>query len=91
MLAARGQAPYALSCMARDNARPMSKRPWPKGKPLPHFASYEEELAFWERYDLPDDETGWEAVPGPAVLDASAVEGYATFHGEPPKRRPPRR
>lgn len=46
----------------------MTRKPWPGNKPLPRFASKEEELAFWERYDVPwDDEAHWEEVPGPVV------------------------
>jgi hypothetical protein len=47
---------------------PMTRKPWPSNKPLPRFASEEEELAFWERHDVPwDDEAHWEEVPGPVV------------------------
>ena len=46
----------------------MTRKPWPSNKPLPRFASGEEELAFWERHDVPwDDEAQWEKVPGPVV------------------------
>ncbi len=46
----------------------MTRKPWPSNKPLPRFASEEEELAFWERYDVPwEDEAQWEEVPGPVV------------------------
>jgi hypothetical protein len=46
----------------------MTRKPWPSNKPLPRFASEEEELAFWERHDVPwDDEAQWEEVPGPVV------------------------
>lgn len=31
----------------------MTRKPWPSNKPLPRFASEEEELAFWERHDVP--------------------------------------
>jgi hypothetical protein len=46
----------------------MTRKPWPSNKPLPRFASEEEELAFWERHDVPwSDEAQWEEVPGPVV------------------------
>jgi hypothetical protein len=41
---------------------------WPSNKPLPRFASEEEELAFWKRHDVPwNDEAQWEEVAGPVV------------------------
>jgi hypothetical protein len=47
---------------------PMTRKPWPSNKPLPRFASEQEELAFWERHDVPwDDEAQWEEVPVIAI------------------------
>lgn len=46
----------------------MTRKIWPSNKPLPRFASEEEELAFWQRHDVPwDDEAQWKEVPGPVV------------------------
>jgi hypothetical protein len=46
----------------------MTRKPWPASKPLPRFASEEEELTFWERNDVPwDDAATSEKVPGPVV------------------------
>jgi hypothetical protein len=50
----------------------MKRKPWPSNKPLPRFATEEEELAFWEHHDVPwDDEADWEEVPGPVVAIAA--------------------
>jgi hypothetical protein len=47
---------------------PMTRKPWPSNKPLPRFASEQEELAFWERHDVAwDDEAQWEEVPVVAI------------------------
>jgi hypothetical protein len=44
----------------------MTRKIWPGKKPLPHFATYEDEIAFWERYDVAWDEDGeWGEVTGP--------------------------
>jgi hypothetical protein len=46
----------------------MTRKHWPANKPLPRFASEEEELAFWERHDVQwDNGATWEEVPGPVV------------------------
>ena len=50
----------------------MNRKPWPANKPLPRFATEEEELAFWERHDVPwNDAAHWEEVPGPVVAIAA--------------------
>jgi hypothetical protein len=50
----------------------MTRKPWPANKSLPRFATGEEELAFWERHDVPwDDAANWEEVPGPVVAIAA--------------------
>ena len=55
----------------------MKKTVWPRGKRLPKFASYEEEVKFWHTHEFEEDadETGWQEVPrGDAVgLDAEDV------------------
>jgi hypothetical protein len=56
----------------------MSRKAWPKGKTLPHFATYDEELAFWERYYVPWNEGAYsEAVGGPRAPRAAARAGAA--------------
>lgn len=36
---------------------------WPRGKPVPAFKSYDEEVKWWESYDLePPPESAWEEV-----------------------------
>jgi hypothetical protein len=55
-----------LACISKRV--PMTRKPWPTNKPLPRFASEDEELAFWERHEVPwDDEAQWEEVRGPVV------------------------
>jgi hypothetical protein len=50
----------------------MTRKHWPANKPLPRFASEEEELAFWERHDVQwDNGATWEEVPGPVVAIAA--------------------
>jgi hypothetical protein len=72
VLAPRGPGARALSCVEGDSKGvTMTRKPWPANKPLPRFASEEEEFAFWERHDVPwDDAANWEEVPGPVVAIA---------------------
>jgi hypothetical protein len=50
----------------------MTRKPWPANRPLPRFATEEEELAFWERHDVPwDDAATSEEVSGPVVAIAA--------------------
>ena len=50
----------------------MRRTPWPRKKPLPTFANEQEELAFWERHDVPwDDSATSEEVAGPVVAIAA--------------------
>jgi hypothetical protein len=47
----------------------MTRKLWPANKPLPRFATEKEELAFWERHDVPwNDAADWEQVPGPVAI-----------------------
>jgi hypothetical protein len=73
LLAPRGPRARALSCVERDSKGvTMTRKPWPANKPLPRFATEQEELAFWERHDVPwDDAANWEEVPGPVVAIAA--------------------
>jgi hypothetical protein len=43
----------------------MKRTTWPKGKPVPRFASYADEVSFWHSHDFEEDadEKGWEEVP----------------------------
>jgi len=42
----------------------MSDKPvWPRGKPIPSFESYADEVKFWHSYDFDDGGEGWEEVP----------------------------
>jgi hypothetical protein len=43
----------------------MRKLRWPKEKPLPSFATLDEEAAFWARYEVEalEGEDGWEEAP----------------------------
>lgn len=51
----------------------MTRKPWPSNKPLPRFASEEQELAFWRRHDVAwDEEAQWEALRGPVVAIGGA-------------------
>jgi hypothetical protein len=50
----------------------MTRKPWPATKPLPRFATEQDELAFWERHDVPWSDAGnSEEVPGPVVAIAA--------------------
>jgi hypothetical protein len=42
----------------------MKRTTWPKGKPIPRFASYADEVSFWHSHDFDEDadEKGWEEV-----------------------------
>jgi hypothetical protein len=52
----------------------MRRKPWPSSRSLPRFGSEEQELAFWERHDVPwDDEAQWEGVPGPEIQAYGAL------------------
>jgi hypothetical protein len=51
----------------------MNRKTWPSKKQLPRFASYADELVFWEKYDVPwDDDAKSEHVRGPAVIVRAA-------------------
>jgi hypothetical protein len=43
----------------------MTKKPWPRGQPLPAFNSSAEEAAFWQEHDFDTPCPGdvWESVP----------------------------
>jgi hypothetical protein len=60
----------------------MTRKIWPSKKPLPRFATYEDEIAFWERYDVAWDEDGeWGEVTGPdtAVTSTKAKKVTVTL------------
>ncbi len=60
----------------RDSARPIRKREWPVGKPIPNFADAAEEDLFWGSYSFAD------------VMDAQGEKKPA---GGPVHRHKPRR
>ena len=45
-----------------------------RGRPIPRFASLDEESVFWDRHS-PLDRGDWEAVPYEKVCEALAVRG----------------
>jgi hypothetical protein len=71
--ALRGPRARALSCVERDSKGvTMTRKPWPANKPLPRFATEQQELTFWERHEVPwDDTANWEEVSGPVVAIAA--------------------
>lgn len=54
----------------------MKKTTWPRGKRVPKFHSYEDEVAFWQQHELEDDadEAGWEEVPREEGIGLDAAE-----------------
>jgi len=49
----------------------MTKKPWPRGKPIPEFRSEAEEADFWYRTRFDDREADWKP------LDEADVPGKA--------------
>jgi hypothetical protein len=57
----------------------MKKPVWPRGKSIPKFASYKEEVEFWHAHDFEEDtdEKGWEEVPRSQGGDLDAADVQA--------------
>ncbi len=62
---------------------------WPRNKPLPAFSSYEEEVAFLNRYDFTSDlkDGDWEGGPLPRRTQSQPAPVKAAPVKPTPERR----
>lgn len=64
----------------------MSRKPWPKGKKLPRFATYKKEIAFWDRWYIQwDDKAHSEVVVKTMQITPAEIDYWAET-GELPER-----
>jgi len=62
--------------MEKNGSPAMKRTAWPRGKPIPRFASYAEEVSFWHshHFEEDDDENDWEEVPRSQGLDLDTAD-----------------